>query len=133
MWYILYLWLYLHLHKNMFFFISFYFILFSPLFSIQSLPSTKRATIMDATVSPEELRQVAAGSTKNPMVAIIGNASPRKPKKLTISISPTSPPPGAPESTNALKNCYYNGHCIGSHPCKWHLKHTKQKSNFSYG
>ena len=58
---------------------------------------------MEAMVSPLALRQVAAGSTRNPMVAISGNASAGKPKRLTMSISPTKPPPGAPDSTKALR------------------------------
>ena len=58
---------------------------------------------MDAIVSPEEFRHVAAGSTKNPIVAIIGKDSGGKLNRLTMSISPTSPPPGAPDSTKAAR------------------------------
>ena len=54
-------------------------------------------------MSPDAFKQVAAGSTKNPMVAIKGKASAGNPNRLTISISPTKPPPGAPERTKALK------------------------------
>ena len=52
-------------------------------------------------MSPEELRQVAAGSKIKPRVAMMGNASAGKLNMLTISISPTRPPPGAPDRTNA--------------------------------
>ena len=52
-------------------------------------------------MSPEEFRQVAAGSKMKPRVAMMGNASAGKLNMLTISISPTRPPPGAPESTKA--------------------------------
>lgn len=58
---------------------------------------------MEAMVSPAALRQVAAGSNRKPRVAMRGNASGGKPNILTISISPTSPPPGAPDSTKALR------------------------------
>ena len=67
----------------------------------QSLPSTRRVTIMEAMVSPEEFRQVAAGSKMKPRVAMMGNASAGKLNMLTISISPTRPPPGAPDRTKA--------------------------------
>ena len=44
-------------------------------FTSQSLPSTIRVTIMEAMVSPEEFRQVAAGSKMKPRVAMMGKAS----------------------------------------------------------
>ena len=69
----------------------------------QSLPSTRRETIMEAMVSPDAFRQVAGGSNRKPRVAIRGKASVGKPNMLTMSISPTRPPLGAPESTKALR------------------------------
>ena len=66
-----------------------------------SLPSTRRVTSMEAMVSPEAFRQVAAGSNRNPRVAMMGKASAGKLNMETISISPTRPPPGAPERTKA--------------------------------
>ena len=69
----------------------------------QSLPSTRRETIMEAMVSPDAFKQVAGGSNRKPRVAIKGKASEGKPNMMTMSISPTRPPPGAPESTKALR------------------------------
>ena len=71
-------------------------------FFSQPFPSTRRVITIEAIVSPDAFKQVAAGSTKNPMVAIKGKASAGNPNRLTISISPTKPPPGAPERTKAL-------------------------------
>src|SRR3712207_8658525 len=62
-----------------------------------------RATNIEAIVSPEALSAVAGGSTKNPIVAIKGKASGGNPNKETINISPTKPPPGAPDNTKAAK------------------------------
>ncbi len=48
---------------------------------------------MEAMVSPLAFKQVAARSTRNPIVAIRVNASAGNPNRLTINISPTKPPP----------------------------------------
>ena len=45
----------------------------------QSLPSTRREMMRDEQVSPVALTIVAAGSTRKPIVAIIGKASGGKP------------------------------------------------------
>jgi hypothetical protein len=58
---------------------------------------------MEAIVSPDAFKHVAIGSSKNPKVATIGKASAGNPNKLAISISPTSPPPGALDNTKALR------------------------------
>ena len=54
---------------------------------IQSLPSTRRVIIIEATASPDAFKQVAIGSTKKPMVAISGNASPGKPNIFNPAIT----------------------------------------------
>ena len=48
-------------------------------FANQSLPSTSREMISAEQVSPVALTMVAAGSTRKPMVAMIGKASGGKP------------------------------------------------------
>ena len=49
--------------------------------------------------SPTTFKQAAGGSTIQPIVAIIGNASNGKLYNETISISPINPPPGIPDIT----------------------------------
>ena len=74
-------------------------------FVIQFFPSMIRAIIMLETLSPMELTIVAGGSTRVPIMEMIGRASIGKPYRVTIINSPISPPRRNAADDDARKQC----------------------------